>query len=258
MRGLSLALKFRREVGPIIRGRRADESDAIARVMAPSPDRLEAARQPSSVRSLIRECQDFVSVGFHGFLNPRGSSTMREIRPELLDELLSGYEKPSDLLGEDGIFRALKKRLLEHTLSAGLSEHLGYEKGERSGRRGVGFDPDHQLRAGPRRMRISRGGDRAVPNGDRTRRVRGGGLGGHGRRIMNHLPVRLDVTDPRVDRCAHHAAPRCSHAAVARGGTDHDGGHRSHVAAGHGMAAAWLGHGRRGSPTVGRTRPVSR
>jgi hypothetical protein len=35
---------------------------------------------------------------------------MREIRPEVLDELLSGYEKPSDLLGEDGIFRQLKKR----------------------------------------------------------------------------------------------------------------------------------------------------
>lgn len=38
---------------------------------------------------------------------------MREIRPELLDELLSGYEKPSDLLGADGIFRALRKRRLE-------------------------------------------------------------------------------------------------------------------------------------------------
>jgi hypothetical protein len=31
----------------------------------------------------------------------------REIRPELLDELPSGYEKPADLLGEDGIFQQL-------------------------------------------------------------------------------------------------------------------------------------------------------
>lgn len=62
---------------------------------------------------------------------------MREIRPELLDELLSEYEKPSDLLGDDGIFRQLKKRLLERALNAELSEHLGYEKGERSGRRGA-------------------------------------------------------------------------------------------------------------------------
>ena len=62
---------------------------------------------------------------------------MKDIRPELLDELLSGYEKPSDLLGEDGIFRQLKKRLLERALNAELSEHVGYEKGERSGRRGA-------------------------------------------------------------------------------------------------------------------------
>ena len=62
---------------------------------------------------------------------------MKDIRPELLDELLSGYKKPSDLLGEDGIFRELKKRLLERALNAELSEHLGYEKGQRSGRRGA-------------------------------------------------------------------------------------------------------------------------
>ncbi len=62
---------------------------------------------------------------------------MRDIRPELLDELLSGYEKPSDLLGEDGIFRALKKRLLERALDAELSGHLGYEKSRRSGRPGA-------------------------------------------------------------------------------------------------------------------------
>ena len=51
---------------------------------------------------------------------------MRDIRPELLDELRAGYEKPSDLLGEDGIFRAPKTRLLERALDAELSEHLGY------------------------------------------------------------------------------------------------------------------------------------
>ena len=62
---------------------------------------------------------------------------MRDIRPEVLDELLSGYEKPSDLLGEDGIFRQLKKRLLERALNAEMSEHVGYDKGERSGRRGA-------------------------------------------------------------------------------------------------------------------------
>lgn len=62
---------------------------------------------------------------------------MKDIRPELLDELLSGYDKPADLLGDDGIFRQLKKRLLERALNAELSAHIGYEKGERSGRRGA-------------------------------------------------------------------------------------------------------------------------
>jgi putative transposase len=56
------------------------------------------------------------------------------IRPELLDELLSGYEKPDDLLGEDGLFKELKKALLERALGAELSVHLGYEKGNPAGR----------------------------------------------------------------------------------------------------------------------------
>jgi len=74
---------------------------------------------------------------------------MREIRPELLDELLpgtSGYEKPSDLPGDDGLFRALKKRLLERALSAEMSEHLGYEKGRRSGRRGANNRNGHSAK----------------------------------------------------------------------------------------------------------------
>ena len=29
------------------------------------------------------------------------------IKPEHLDELLPGYEKPEDLLGEDGLFKQL-------------------------------------------------------------------------------------------------------------------------------------------------------
>lgn len=56
------------------------------------------------------------------------------IRPELLDELLAGYEKPDDLLGEDGLFKELKKALLERALGAELSVHLGYEKGDAAGR----------------------------------------------------------------------------------------------------------------------------
>jgi transposase-like protein len=50
-------------------------------------------------------------------------------RPELMDELLAGYEKPSDLLGEGGVLKELTKALLERALGAELSHHLGYEKG---------------------------------------------------------------------------------------------------------------------------------
>lgn len=55
------------------------------------------------------------------------------IRDEVIDELLQGYTLPADLLGEEGLFRELKKRLLERALGAELSEHLGYEKGDPSG-----------------------------------------------------------------------------------------------------------------------------
>src|SRR5262245_25180398 len=56
------------------------------------------------------------------------------IKPEHLDELLSGYEKPEDLLGEEGLFKQLKKALLERALGAELTHHLGYEKGDPAGR----------------------------------------------------------------------------------------------------------------------------
>jgi hypothetical protein len=56
------------------------------------------------------------------------------IKPEHLDELLAGYEKPEDLLGEEGLFKQLKKALLERALGAELTHHLGYEKGDPGGR----------------------------------------------------------------------------------------------------------------------------
>jgi putative transposase len=57
-----------------------------------------------------------------------------DIRDEVLDELLSGYEKPEDLLGDDGLLKRLKKALIERALGAELTVHLGYEKGDPAGR----------------------------------------------------------------------------------------------------------------------------
>jgi transposase-like protein len=54
--------------------------------------------------------------------------------PELLDQLLANYEKPEGLTGDDGLFKQLKKALIERALGAELTEHLGYEKGDPAGR----------------------------------------------------------------------------------------------------------------------------
>ena len=60
--------------------------------------------------------------------------TKTAITPDLLDELLANYSKPEDLTGEDGLFKQLKKALIERALGAELTEHLGYEKGDPAGR----------------------------------------------------------------------------------------------------------------------------
>src|ERR1700750_537779 len=61
-------------------------------------------------------------------------ATNSTITPELLDQLLANYERPEDLTGEDGLFKQLKKALIERALGAELTDHLGYEKGDPAGR----------------------------------------------------------------------------------------------------------------------------
>ena len=58
---------------------------------------------------------------------------MTTLRPELLDERLADHGRPEDLLDDDGLFRQLKKALLERALGTELSEHPGYEKDNPSG-----------------------------------------------------------------------------------------------------------------------------
>ena len=52
---------------------------------------------------------------------------MTTITNEVLDELLSGVANADDLLGEQGLMKELKVRLMERMLGAELTEHLGYE-----------------------------------------------------------------------------------------------------------------------------------
>jgi transposase-like protein len=61
-------------------------------------------------------------------------TTDSTITPELLDQLLANYSKPEDLTGENGLFKQLKRALIERALGAELTEHLGYEKGDPGGR----------------------------------------------------------------------------------------------------------------------------
>jgi putative transposase len=58
------------------------------------------------------------------------------IDKEVLDKLLPRYEKPEDLIGENGLLRQLTKALMERALEAEMATHLGYEKhdpGEKPG-----------------------------------------------------------------------------------------------------------------------------
>jgi putative transposase len=54
----------------------------------------------------------------------------KTIPTELIDSLLSGYQKPEDLLGENGLLKELTKALVERALEAEMTEHLGHGKHE--------------------------------------------------------------------------------------------------------------------------------
>jgi putative transposase len=55
------------------------------------------------------------------------------INTELIDELLKDYQKPEDIVGENGLLKQLTKALLERAMNAELTQHLGYEKHDRAG-----------------------------------------------------------------------------------------------------------------------------
>src|ERR671921_1774861 len=75
----------------------------------------------------------------------KGDLIMPPIRPELLDELLKDYQKPDDLLGQDGLLQQLTKALVERALDGELTHHLGYERhdpvGDNSGNSRNGTTP---------------------------------------------------------------------------------------------------------------------
>ena len=56
-----------------------------------------------------------------------------EIKTELIDELLKDYQKPEDIIGENGLLRQFVKAVLERAMNAELAHHLGYEKHDPAG-----------------------------------------------------------------------------------------------------------------------------
>jgi putative transposase len=55
------------------------------------------------------------------------------INNDLLDQLLKDYEKPEDILGENGLLKQLTKAVLERAMQAELTHHLGYSKHDTKG-----------------------------------------------------------------------------------------------------------------------------
>src|SRR5436189_2557308 len=53
---------------------------------------------------------------------------------DLIDKLLGDYQKPEELIGENGLLKQLTKALVERALNAELTHHLGYEKNDAEGR----------------------------------------------------------------------------------------------------------------------------
>jgi putative transposase len=49
---------------------------------------------------------------------------------DLIDGLVANYQKPEDLIGEDGLLKQLTKALVERALQAEMAAHLGHGKNE--------------------------------------------------------------------------------------------------------------------------------
>lgn len=66
---------------------------------------------------------------------PRGDrDEPRLVDPDLVERLIAdAREQGVDVAGEGGLFAQLAKAVMERSLAAELTEHLGYEEGEAAG-----------------------------------------------------------------------------------------------------------------------------
>src|SRR5580704_2706703 len=55
------------------------------------------------------------------------------IKPELAAELVKLAQQGGDLWGPNGLFQELDKAMVDQMLEAEMDDHLGFERGDRSG-----------------------------------------------------------------------------------------------------------------------------
>jgi len=114
---------------------------------------------------------------------------MPPIKPELLDELLPGVP------GDGGVFRQLKKVLMERALSAELTHHHGYEKGTAPGGRARGNSRNgHSAKTVLIRQAI--GGSLLVTNAAISGNDRDGRMCGQPRGHRRGLAIGQNVDEP--------------------------------------------------------------
>jgi dienelactone hydrolase len=84
----------------------------------------------------------------------------------VLNELLKDHQEPEDLLGQNGLPKQWQKRLLEKTIGAELTVHLGYGKhdwaGRNSGNSRNGSSPKRGWRVRAKRSSWKRAQGRAA------------------------------------------------------------------------------------------------
>ncbi len=56
--------------------------------------------------------------------------SQKELPTDLIDQLMAGYQKPEDLIGEHGLLNQLTKAFVERALQAEMAVHLGHGKNE--------------------------------------------------------------------------------------------------------------------------------
>ena len=83
----------------------------------------------------------------------------------LIDELLKDCQDPKDILGKNGLLKQLTKRLVERTLQAELTDHLGYEPHAPEGRGSGNSRNGKRSKDGAKRLRAD--SDRGSPGSQR-------------------------------------------------------------------------------------------